>query len=39
MYVHNSNMDSFYKTVPKYLIPKDLGGDGDTYEELAGKIF
>nr|CAD7569530.1 unnamed protein product [Timema californicum] len=32
--VHSGDMESFYKMVPKKILPKDYGGDGETMEEL-----
>nr|CAD7399375.1 unnamed protein product [Timema poppensis] len=35
--VHSGDMESFYKMVPKKILPKDYGGDGETMEELQSE--
>ncbi|KAF2902372.1 hypothetical protein ILUMI_03818 [Ignelater luminosus] len=38
MHIH-SDFESFYKYLPKSVLPKDYGGEEDTIQELHGKTI
>lgn len=37
MRVYGDDLESLYKEVPKYVLPKDYGGDNMSIAELTGK--
>lgn len=38
LHLHPAPIDSIYKFIDKKLLPKELGGDGDTCEQLRSMV-
>lgn len=35
LYVHGSNLESLYQHIPKRLLPKEYGGEGDSLKDIT----